>query len=203
MEIMKVCISKGNSKMGAIPSASLPPVKTCRPNCPCDKTCYIRKLMLMRPSLRKSYENNLKILLENPDEYWRQVNEAVHLSRFFRFHVSGDIPNREYLERMVKVAIDNPHCEILCFTKQYEIVNDLVGNGGVIPENLHIVFSGWRGLPMDNPYNFPEAHVRFKDGYCEAREDAVECYGNCVECCVAGCGCWKLKHGEQVVFKQH
>ena len=104
---------------------------------------------------------------------------------------------------MVKVAIGNPNCEILCFTKQYEIVNDLVGNGEVIPENLHIVFSGWRGLPMDNPYNFPEAHVRFKDGYCEAREDAVECYGNCVECCVAGCGCWKLKHGEQVVFNQH
>ena len=39
------------------------------------------------------------------------------LSRFFRFHVSGDIPNTTYLCRMVEVAKRNRHCEILCFTK--------------------------------------------------------------------------------------
>ena len=56
---------------------------------------------------------------------------------------------------------------------------------------------------LSDPHNLPEAHVRFKDGYCNAREDAIECYGNCTECTIAGCGCWKLEKGEQVVFNQH
>lgn len=33
-------ISEGNSKMDAIPSFSLPPVITCRPDAPCRKECY-------------------------------------------------------------------------------------------------------------------------------------------------------------------
>lgn len=41
------------------------------------------------------------------------------LSRFFRFHVSGDIPNTTYFHIMMEVAKRNSHCEILCFTKKY------------------------------------------------------------------------------------
>ena len=41
---MKVSISKGNSKMGAIPSVSLPPITTCAAGCTCAKKCYAAKL---------------------------------------------------------------------------------------------------------------------------------------------------------------
>ena len=109
-------ISKGNEKLGSIQSVSLPSGTTCRP-CDCIKKCYARRIERRRPSVEVAYKTNLRVLTENPDVYWREVEAAIMLSRFFRFHVSGDIPNTTYLCRMVEVAKRNRHCEILCFTK--------------------------------------------------------------------------------------
>lgn len=198
----KVKISKGNSKLGAIPSVSLPSVTTCR-QCECNTKCYARKLERIRPNVANAYKNNLEVLQSEPDVYWREVKAAVMLSRFFRFHVSGDILNLEYLIQMVEIARENPHCEILCFTKKYEIVNMYLNTFGKLPQNLHMIFSGWIGLEMANPFNLPEAHVRYRDGSTTAREDAIECGGNCTECAMTEGGCWTLKNGEQVVFNEH
>lgn len=125
------------------------------------------------------------------------------MSRFFRFHVSGDVPDMEYFKNMIGVAERNPQCEILCFTKKYEIVNSYIVLGGRIPKNLHLIFSAWKGIRMQNPYHLPEAHVRFRDGSTTARSDAVFCGGNCTECALTDSGCWNLGHGEQVVFNEH
>lgn len=197
-----VSISKGNIKMGAINSVSLPSILTCR-QCDCQKKCYARKIERLRPSVRKAYRNNLDILLNDPDTYWREVEAAVMTSRFFRFHVSGDIVDDAYFAHMVSVASRNPHCEILCFTKQFEIVNSFLSCGGTIPQNLHLIFSGWPGLTMENPFKLPEAHVLFKDGTTTASDAAIPCGGNCTECAITDAGCWTLRQGEQVVFHEH
>ncbi len=197
-----VKISKGNSKLGAIPSVSLPSVKTCR-QCACQEKCYAKRLERMRPSVRNAYQHNLDVLLNDPETYWREVEASIMMTRFFRFHVSGDIPNASYFAKMVDVAKRNPHCEILCFTKKYEAINDYMKVNGNLPNNLHIVFSGWVGLQMVNPFALPEAHVRYRGGFTTAREDAVECSGNCTECAKTDGGCWSLKNGEQVVFNEH
>lgn len=131
------------------------------------------------------------------------------MSRFFRFHVSGDIPNSDYFSKMVEIARRNQHCEILCFTKKFEIVNDYIRATPTqeafddFPNNLHIIYSAWVGLEMVNPYMLPEAHVRYRDGSTTAREDAKQCNGNCTECAMTDGGCWSLKIGEQVVFDEH
>ena len=125
------------------------------------------------------------------------------MSRFFRFHVSGDIPDDTYFEHMVDIARTNTHCEILCFTKKYSIVNRHINIIGKLPKNLHIIFSGWKGLKMDNPYLLPEAHVRYRDGHTTANNNAKECNGNCTECAITDGGCWTLKSGEQVIFNEH
>lgn len=125
------------------------------------------------------------------------------LSRFFRFHVSGDIPNREYLTHMIEIASRNAQCQILCFTKRFNYVNEFVRTGGTLPSNLHMIFSGWPGLQMENPYHFPEAHVRFKDGTTTAAVFAKPCQGNCAECARTDEGCWTLHTGEQIVFMEH
>lgn len=125
------------------------------------------------------------------------------MSRFFRFHVSGDIPDAEYLGKMLLIAARQPHCQILCFTKKYDLVNDVLSAGIKLPSNLHIIFSAWVGLEMVNPFSLPEAHVRYRDNTTTAREDAVECGGNCAECALTGEGCWILKNGEQVIFNEH
>lgn len=103
---------------------------------------------------------------------------------------------------MLEIAQRNPHCEILCFTKKFEIVNKILLSYPV-PSNLHLILSGWAGLEMQNLFNLPEAHVRYRDGTTTAREDARECAGNCTECAITDGGCWSLKSGEQVVFNEH
>lgn len=198
-----VKISKGNAKMGAIASVSLPAITTCRKDCGCCKKCYAHKIERLRPNVRAAYESNFNLLNNDPETYWRGVEAAIMINRFFRFHVSGDIPNDEYLSRMVEIAARNPHCEILCFTKRYGFVNGYLSTGGTIPANLHILFSAWEGLTMENPHNLPEAHVRYRDGKTTAGENAVECSGNCEECAIANKGCWALKEGEQIVFDEH
>lgn len=197
-----ISISNGNIKMGKVPSVSLPSVVTCR-QCDCTKKCYAKKLENFRPSVRKAYGTNLHILKTDPDTYWREVEAAIMMSRFFRFHVSGDIPDMSYLVRMVQVASRQTHCQILCFTKRFELVNAYLDEGNQLPTNLHLIFSGWPGLTMRNPYNLPEAHVHFKDGTTTARPDAIPCGGNCADCARTDEGCWVLQNGQQVIFNEH
>lgn len=198
-----VKISRGNSKMGSIASVSLPAGITCRKDCACREKCYAMKLERIRPAVRNAYRTNLDLLLNDPGTYWREVEASVMMSRFFRFHVSGDIPNDAYLHKMVMIARRNPHCEILCFTKKYGIVNRYISEFGPLPENLHMLLSAWKGTQMENPHNLPEAHVRYRDGSTTARIDAVQCSGNCTECAMTDGGCWGLKNGQQVVFNEH
>ena len=197
-----VKISKGNSKLGAIPSVSLPSIKTCR-NCACQEKCYAQKLERLRPAVRNAYQHNLEVWIKDPETYWREVEASIMMSRFFRFHVSGDIPSFKYLVNMVAIAKRQPHCEILCFTKKYNLVNEFIEQGGELPSNLHMIFSGWVGLEMANPFSLPEAHVRYRDGSTTAREDAIECSGNCTECALTEGGCWNLQKGQQVIFNEH
>ena len=101
-----VKISQRNTKLGNIPSVSLPAVITCR-ECDCHQKCYARKLERLRPAVRNAYRHNLEVLQNDPDTYWREVEAAIMLTRFFRFHVSGDIPDDKYFDRMVEVAERN------------------------------------------------------------------------------------------------
>lgn len=200
---MSVVISRGNTKMGSIPSVSLPAGLTCRKDCECFKKCYAHKIERLRPNVHNSYMNNYTLLCKDPATYFREVEAAIMTARFFRWHVSGDIKDTDYLHHMATIATRNPHCEMLCFTKRYDIVNNFLDTGGIIPPNLHLILSAWRGMKMENPYGLPEAHVKYRDNYTTASSDAKECGGNCTECALSDGGCWTLKKGEQIVFKEH
>lgn len=203
MTSLELKISPGNSKMGAIPSVSLPAGVTCRKDLPCYTSCYARKLERIRPTVRAAYQSNLELYKRDPDTYWREVEGQIMLSRFFRFHVSGDIPDEIYFAHMLDIARRNPHCQILCFTKQFAYVNRYLQAGVRIPENLHVIFSAWRGLQMENPYNLPEAHVIHRDGSDKPTAGAEICAGNCTECALTDGGCWNLKNGGRVYFHEH
>lgn len=204
----KISVSKGNIKMGEIKSVSLPPVITCAENCACAKKCYAMRMYRRFKDTKNAYNRNLEILQNNPEEYWKQINDELYINRFFRFHVSGDIPTYEYLLDMVKSAYNNPHCEILVFTKRYSFINRMLDKGIMIPNNLHILFSEWTGMKMDNPHNIPVAHVIFKgeeNGIKNAEPKANWniCTGNCMECAKNKKNCWALKNGEHVAFYEH
>ena len=197
----KISVSNGNIKIGEIKSVSLPPIITCAENCTCAKKCYAMRMYRRFKTTKNAYDNNLEILNNNPAEYWKQVNDALYTSRFFRFHVSGDIPNYEYLVNMVEAAKENSHCDILAFTKRYDFVNKLIENGTEIPANLHILFSEWKGMDMENPHNMPVAHVIFKGE--EPKAEWNICNGNCFECAKDKMNCWKLNKGEHIAFYEH
>ena len=196
-----VSISKGNRKMGEIKSVSLPPVLTCAENCTCAKKCYAMRMYRMYKQTKAAYDRNLEIFTTDPDSYWEQINDSLCTSRFFRFHVSGDIPTYHYLLGMIESARNNPHCDILVFTKKYNLVNTALDNNVEIPSNLHILFSEWPGMPMSNPHNLPIAHVIFKGEEPEANWNI--CTGNCLECAKHNKNCWALKNGEHVAFHEH
>lgn len=195
-----VSISKGNSKMGYIPSVSLPPVITCAQGCTCAKKCYAAKLCRIYPSVRKAYTRNLDILKNDMDNYFIQVKAAAMVTKYFRFHVSGDIYDMNYLDRMVKLAQELPGTTFLAFTKQYNFVNNFL-QYAQIPDNLKIIFSEWSGMHMENPHNLPVAHVIFKGS--EPADNWKICGGNCSECACRGVGCWELKAGEHIAFYEH
>ena len=200
--IQTVSISKGNSKMGAIPSVSLPACITCNPNAPCFKLCYAAKITRLYKTVKTAYENNLNILKENPAEYWQQVKNGAKMARYFRFHVSGDIPDLEYFNNMVVLARELPHTSFLAFTKQYNIVNEYLNAGGVIPSNLKVIFSNWGAWKCENPHSLPECEIILKGS--EPAPEWKMCGGNCTECALSdGTGCWTLKNGETIAIYQH
>lgn len=201
MKNNKISISNGNAKMGVIPSVSLPSCVTCNPSAPCFKKCYARRIERLRPRVRDSYARNLDVLNADPDAYWLQVKAAALTCRFFRYHVSGDIPNGEYLRKMVNLAHELPNTKFLAFTKQYHTVNEYLNGGGVIPSNLKIIFSNWGEWKCENPHGLPVCEVVPKG---EKPTDGWKiCGGNCTECACAGIGCWELKNGETIAIHEH
>lgn len=200
----RLSISKGNTKMGSIASLSFPAYKSCAPNLPCYKLCYAAKISKLRKTVREAYERNWDLYQNEPETFWRELEAAVMTSRVFRFFVSGDLPNVEFFAKICEIMTKNPHCQAFEFTKRYSFVNEYIANGGVIPENLHIIFSGWQGLKMDNPYELPECHVIYKDGSTTAHDGKTFlCSNNCSDCFLCGKNCFNLKKGEQILIKQH
>jgi hypothetical protein len=206
-ENVKIHISTGNAKLGAIMNISLPPVVTCH-NCKsCCKYCYAVKDYNQYPNTRTAWNENYVLFLTDPDRYFNEISKAVKTQRFFRWHVSGDIVNHDYFMGMIQVADENPKCEFLAFTKAYQIVNAAIAAGAVIPSNLHLLFSAAPGVDMPNPYRIPECHINFADPaqntYCGGAEYEHYCNGNCTECAINGCGCFFLKPGDVTIINQH
>lgn len=198
---MKLHISHSISKLGAsIPSINLPPVATCRPDVPCYKHCYARKGRFALPRNKELLQNNLELWRTSPEQFEIEVRAA----RFLRWHSSGDIPDRAYLDMMARVAREHPHTSFLAFTKKCELVNRWLDENGALPANLRIVFSAWgAAFVPENPHNLPVAYVRLKKEPCDIPTDAFQCSGYCGKCVMSGCSCWDLQRGQAVCFNQH
>lgn len=197
-------ISISNSKLGAIPTINLPPIITCREDAPCANGCYACKGRFRFKNVKESALFNLSEWQNNPGEYERSVMDACVHYKFFRWHSSGDIPDPEYLDMMIRVARAIPDTKFLCFTKKYELFNDHRFIKG-LPENLIIVFSAWGNHLPENPYNMPVAYVRLKsgEGANHIPENAIRCSGYCNDCVKHEQNCWNLWFGESVVFDEH
>ena len=154
-EAVRLHVSAGNMKLGAIMNISLPPVVTCHNCSECKHYCYAVRSYNRLPDTALAWNENYTLFMTDPVKYFDQISAAVKLQRFFRWHVSGDIVNRTYFLGMIHVAMENPNCELLAFTKAYQIVNACIAAGAIIPKNLHVLFSAAPGTDMPNPYRLP------------------------------------------------
>lgn len=197
-----ITISEGNKKMGYLPSFSTSPgvQGSCPINC---NGCYAMKMEKIYPSVRKSYSNNLLMAVTRMKDTFEAISNYLSAFRpiLFRWHVSGDIMNKAYLTHMILLAEKHPTTQFFAFTKQYKIVNNYLDGLDMmqgLPSNLKIIFSGWVGLPMKNPYNLPIAWMQ--DG-TETRvpSDAMDCPGDCQTCQK----CAWIENGQSVVFEKH
>ena len=205
---LRAHISGGNAKLNEIKNISLPPVISCGSNCKeCKKYCYAIKSFNRLPNVRAAWVENYNLYLNDPVLYFNSIKAATALERVFRWHVSGDIVNHNYLIGMIEVANNSKHCEYLAFTKQYNIINNAIDNGVVIPDNLHLIFSASPGIEMNNPHGLPECHINFENEFLNTYTNKFKytyhCTGNCKECVINGCGCFFLKRGDAVVINQH
>lgn len=196
--MIKISVSPGNQKMGAVPSVSLPPVATCLPGCPCAAKCYAAKMCRLRSNVLAAYQRNWDAWKQSPDGFAVQVIAAAIPVRYFRWHVSGDIPDDTYFQMMCHVARSCPHTNFLAFTKRWDLVNPFADQ---IPKNLKIVYSAWGDFLPENPHGFPVAHVIFRG---ETPNPSWKiCGGNCTECICKGIGCWELTHNDHIAFYEH
>lgn len=204
--VVKMHISLSNSKLGdKIPSFNLPAIVTCRPDAPCKKQCYACKGHWLYPNVKASLKANLDEFINDPEKLEKDITEWINngdiVYRFFRWFSSGDMVNKEFFNMMVRIAKNSPYTKFLAFTKKFEIVNEFIANGGIIPANLHIVFSGWgKSFKIDNPYNLPIAYVQLNDpNENNIPEFSIPCQGSCKNCK----SCWSLKSEQSVYFKLH
>lgn len=188
---IKMAISKGNRKIGRVMNVSLPPILTCA-NCKeCKYLCYDIKACAQYPNtVIDARARNLAILRLNRDEYFKRIDDAMNrrrVNKFFRWHVSGDIVDIDYFDRMVKNARKHSDFIVWTYTKNYKVVNEWIERNGELPDNLHVMFSEWRGLAMDNPHGMPEFRVVFKTD--TVKPVGHYCPGNCDVCKATKRGC--------------
>lgn len=193
-EQIKICISKGNRKIGRVMNVSLLPIKTCANASGCHRICYDVKACLQYVNVLDARVRNTVLAKYHRDEYFRRIEDAISRRRahkFFRWHVAGDILDLDYFSRMVEIARSHPDFVFWTYTKNYAVVNEYVSTHGgsiaeAIPSNLTVMYSEWRGMQMDNPFGFPEFRVVFKD---EVEPEGFYCPGNCDICKASRRGC--------------
>ena len=196
-EALRVSISTGNRKIGRVLNVSMMPGFACGNCSQCLHYCYdIKACTQYGRGVIDARVKNWMMARFQRDEYFAQINAAItrrRTGKYFRWHVAGDILDSDYFDRMVSIARLHPDWTFWTYTKMYHIVNAWIDANGPLPCNLHVMFSEWEGMPMDNPHGLPVFACRLKAGNPSRPADYFDnlhkCPGNCDACIAAGRGC--------------
>lgn len=204
-EKVKVTISKGNKKIGNTWNLSTAPVITCGNCSECMFFCYaIRDIFkfgydFLKNCVLRSRAKNTAILLHDRNDFFGQIDEFCSGNRkvkVFRWHVSGEIVDKDYFDRMVTIARNHSDWIFWSYTKMHDIVNEWISENGALPKNFNVMFSRWLGTEINNPYNMPE--------FCTVEnvpENATNvCGGDCQYCLENKTGC---PYGKSMLCKLH
>lgn len=191
-ESLKLHISKGNSKIGRTHNFSMAPGHTCANCSGCIRYCYDVKACWQYLNVRIARAENTAMMYLNRAETFRQIDKYISrckAHKYFRWHVSGDILDTDYFDRMVQIARNHPDWIFWTYTKNYFAVNAWIDKYGKdnLPANLSVMCSIWEGMACPNPHNMPTFRCVMPG--TEHNPDAWTCPGNCEACLKAGRGC--------------
>ena len=157
-------------------------------------------------TVQAAYYRNFRLYNDDANNFFEQVYCKIKFSGLpkVRWFDSGDIPDYDFLNKMIDVCKKTPTVKHMAFTKRYEWVNKSISENGDLPANLNIIFSAWDRLwDVPNPHNLGVAYVDFKDKRLnpEFPENAFVCPGRNSTC--SACGACFNKKLKSVIFAQH
>lgn len=115
-------ISRGNLKLGVLPSFSLPPGKTCPGKSAfCDKFCFGLHGRYKLPNVIEANERRLEASRrpEFAGVAVREIQKAC--TPAFRIHVVGDMYERKYIEKWIDIATHLPDVQFFGSTRSWHI----------------------------------------------------------------------------------
>ena len=117
-----VQVSRWNTKMGTVPSFSLPVLKTCPGKTEfCSRLCYGLNGRFAQQKMRQIFQNNLEASTQI-DFVERIVREILKTgTEVFRLHVVGDFYSVEYVERWIEIADRLPGVKFFGSTRSWRV----------------------------------------------------------------------------------
>jgi len=124
--VKEIIISPNNTKLGKIPSFSLPAITSCPGKTQwCSTLCYADKIARIYKNAAKSYETNFDTAQFNLDFVDLMNAELLKLTKkgitTFRIHVSGDFYNVKYIYNWIKIIKANPHITFYGYTRSWSV----------------------------------------------------------------------------------
>ena len=188
----RMLITKGNHKLGtdgAVYCFNLPAVSTCAPTKWClegkdgEPSCYALNGRFKWPNVKDAYEWRYEESLKS-DFAGRVIDEINKVTpQFFRWHVSGDFYNEEYIGKVEEIVIATPNVLHRTTTRRRDFAKAVLQLNSqpnmIIRESLDTVF---RNLTLGLPF----AAIDSIDIINEM--DATECKEDCIPCEYS---CWK------------
>ena len=122
MNVVQACIGSGNSKVGRIPTFSLPSRLTC-PGAStwCIKHCYARRFERLRALCRMGYSRNLVLTWDLDRFVSTMLVEIPPGPSCFRIHVSGDFYAAEYALAWERICIERPGIRFWAYTRSWAV----------------------------------------------------------------------------------
>lgn len=227
---LRLHISDGNTKTGAIPNYSTLPTGgivrrkdgtpvtgeygTCAGVCNgCAGACYAVRALRYTGTAR-AWSENTTLIRENPLAIVRDVSAYLDKKRtrpaLFRFHVGGEfMPSDAGLMELRSLAIlarKYPETVFFGYTKRSALLLRYKGIYGDMPQNLRVLVSMWNGT-VTNYTNAPMFH--YDDGTDETLQGmrhcpAVDRNGRKTGVSCAACRmCATAKDGDNIAVYAH
>ncbi|MBA7690173.1 hypothetical protein ES703_98697 [subsurface metagenome] len=183
-------ISRGNLKLGRLPSFSLPVMTTCPGKTPfCDRYCYGLKGMFTLPQIKQ--KNEMRLEASEKSDFVPTIVEEIRKTRTpaFRLHVIGDFYSVKYIEKWIQIAtiLDDViffgstrswRCDFLALTlKEFRDLPNVYMKASIdATDDLDPFSCGWRvwsiegeGLPCPHDFQLVEDCARC--GRCWTQKD--------------------------------